>query len=355
MKRVYSLDCLKFIASIFIVLLHYQQLLGFVPDTGIRFYLSKFDFGLLVEFFFLLSGLLMVGYVDKIRDGMCFENFFARRYVRLVPLMCMSVIAYEGLIKVLDVFLGERFVWMFPTKVNIWGTIISSLGIQAGWVFPTPSINNPIWYVSVLLLCYIFFFIIVKLCATKNINVWWAFIGFILLAIGIRTYGITLPFFNSTTVRGFIPFFFGVLFGKYINGRDSKRGELIASIGIIGFLSSCMVLDFEILGNDIGYLLTFVYYPAIIIIFNNAFLKKIFSCKIFETLGKISYSVYIWHVDLILVLLVFVKVIGLDINLYSNMSMVVFVIICVLIGFVSHYLIEKPVDKFLKKRLKWTK
>ena len=47
--------------------------------------------------------------------------------------------------------------WMDITA-SFWGIIIDALGIQDGLVLSNPCVNNPTWYISVLLLCYIIFY-----------------------------------------------------------------------------------------------------------------------------------------------------------------------------------------------------
>ena len=74
-KRIFILDILKIVATILIVFHHYQQILN-VEFNKINFFGGKFYFGHLVELFFLISGFLMFNYIEKIKQGLSFEEFF---------------------------------------------------------------------------------------------------------------------------------------------------------------------------------------------------------------------------------------------------------------------------------------
>ena len=108
----------------------------------------------------------MFNYIEKIKQDLNFETFFINRVKRLLPLVAIAAILYECLIYFYFRIFGEKFL---DQGLNFFGTIISILGIQAGWSFENPMINNPMWYVSVLLLCYILFYILTKISILKNI------------------------------------------------------------------------------------------------------------------------------------------------------------------------------------------
>lgn len=153
-EREYSLDLIRIIATILIVFHHYQQVTGAVFDS-INFWNGKFYFGYMVELFFILSGYFMYKYIAKIKKGESFSGFYKKRFLRLFPLMLFGAIMYEIFIIIYQRVYNELWFGIHPT---LWGTIIASLGIQEGWGFLNPCVNNPTWYISVLLLCYIIFY-----------------------------------------------------------------------------------------------------------------------------------------------------------------------------------------------------
>lgn len=210
-ERKYSLDVLRIIATILIVFHHYQQVTGVYYEGHINFYNGRFYFGYVVEFFFLLSGYFMWRYVEKIENGLSFPKFFAPRALRLLPLVFIGGITYEVLLYIYQQTCGGDW---FGVSITVWGVIIDALGIQDGWVFTNPMVNNPTWYISVLLLCYVVFYLLTYLSKRWQVPHAYLFAFMVLLGCGIQTYGINLPFLNGSSCRGYYAFFFGVLLAE---------------------------------------------------------------------------------------------------------------------------------------------
>ncbi|WP_315280855.1 acyltransferase [Fusobacterium hwasookii] len=341
-----SLDFLKIIATILIVFHHYQQALN-VKFTQINFFGGKFYFGYLVELFFLISGFLMFNYIEKIKQGLNFESFFINRVKRFLPLVAIAAILYECLIYFYFRIFGEKFL---EQGLNFFGTIISILGIQAGWSFENPMINNPTWYISVLILCYILFYISTKISILKKINCVYLYVILIFLGLSIQKNNTNLAFLNYYTARGYYSFFFGVLFSIYFNNYKIRKFVKILSIFLVIFITYSIVAHYSIVEKNIKYTLTFIYYPALIIIFNIDIIKKIYSSKLITKLAETSFNVYVWHVGAILIFIIVNKGCNLNINFSSYKVMIVFTILLYIFGTISYYLIEKPLEKLILKK-----
>ncbi len=124
MKRNASLDFMKVIASILIVCHHFQQVLE-VHFGRVNFYGGRFSYGYLVELFFIISGICAFQWIEKMTKEWTFPIYY-------------HVKGY----------------WRLDQPFSMSGALFACLGIQAGWASNNPMINNPIWYISVLLLCY---------------------------------------------------------------------------------------------------------------------------------------------------------------------------------------------------------
>ena len=117
--RQYSLDCLRIIATVLIVFHHYQQVTGAYFQGKINFSGGRFYFGYVVEFFFLLSGFFMYSYVRKIqKEDLAFRQYIERRFVRLLPLVLISGIAYEIFLYYYTEVIGQSW---FDISISIWG------------------------------------------------------------------------------------------------------------------------------------------------------------------------------------------------------------------------------------------
>ena len=158
-ERNCSLDVLRITATVLIIFHHYQQITGAYFEGHINFFNGRFYFGYLVEFFFLLSGYFMYRYVEKIREGLSFEAFFVPRALRLLPLVFVSSVAEQVFLGVYKSVCGGG-TGFDNVSISIWGLVLNAFGLQTGWVFNGYMINNPTWYISVLMLCYVVFYLL---------------------------------------------------------------------------------------------------------------------------------------------------------------------------------------------------
>lgn len=224
-------DILRVVLTAFVLFHHYQQLTGTFFYRGINFYGGKFYFGYIVEVFFLMSGFFMVPYVAKIRDKMSFPAFFGKRLIRLLPSMIVATLAYD-----IALFFYVRLCngsLRYPTDINIFGSIVTALGLGSWSITKDFEINPICWYVSVLLLCYILMYIFVFLSRITKIP------AGIMLAIpmiaGVIITHVTefsvIPFLSTRIARGYIHFFGGLLLGIIFVGLFGK-GRKANSNGI---------------------------------------------------------------------------------------------------------------------------
>ena len=167
-NRQYSLDFIKILATIFILFHHYQQYISGVFSNGINYYGGTYNFGYMVELFFILSGFFMYPYIKKIKNGLSLKDFFAIRYLRLIPLVAILAFIYQFFTLVHIKLVGTAWFMQYP---NLWSTLVASLGFQEGWVFTENIyVNYPVWYVSVVLVCYIVFYLATNLSMRLNIS-----------------------------------------------------------------------------------------------------------------------------------------------------------------------------------------
>ena len=218
--------------------------------------------------------------------------WYTQRAKRLLPLVSISAIAYELLLLIHYWVYGNT--WS-NIAVTIWGTVITSLGIQEGWVLVNPGVNNPTWYISVRLACYVVFYLITKLAHKCHFSPAYCYIGMVLLGIGIITYGIKLPFMNSQIARGYYSFFYGLLLANYIKMFGVTKRSSGFSMCCILLLLGIFLTSTDKFQEELVWLLTFLFYPALIILFETDAVKYIFRHKIWQIISQISFDVYIWH------------------------------------------------------------
>lgn len=340
-------DALKVVASALIVFLHFQQMTG-VTHNGINFYGGRFHFGLVVEFFFILSGLFAERYIQRIEAGLSFKTFYLRRFFRLFPVTALSVLAHV-VIHTLR-FHALEGTWE-NSKLSIWKLLLTVLGIQDGWVTTNPKINNPLWYISVLLLCEVLFYFTCFYARRKKIPVLYLHIMLILLGIGIRTYGLNTMFLNVDTARGYVAFFWGVILAGILRTVQPKGIPILISVVVVTGIPVLIWQQSCLVAEGMTYLMVFLFYPALLLLCMAQPVKKLFRYPWISILGAISFDVYVWHENCMELMFYSIQRFGLSISLGRYRTMLAFYLLSCVVGVLSYYLVEKPCGRKIQALL----
>lgn len=349
-QRVYALDFLKIVATLLIVLHHYQQVQKVHFEHGINFYGGRFYFSYFVELFFVLSGFFLYGYIERIRDGMRFSKFFFRRYLRFQPLQAISVVVYAASVIAFGRLYG--FPWDADHPITPSGVITASLGIQSGWVFPNPYINNPTWFISVLLLCYVAFFLIVAFARRLSLPAWPFFALMSLLGIVLLSYSIELPFLNMTAGRGYFAFFWGLLLACLLNAWEPPVSINTAALCI------AIIFPFVSAFANIAKLsvlyyssVTLLFFTALIMVFRTRIIQRWFRSTVWSALAGVSFNVYMWHTVIFVIAADYFFLIGKVPAFNNPLTIACFLVVIYLFGYLSWRFIDRPMQRFVKKIL----
>ncbi len=340
-NRIYSLDILRIIGAAMIVLHHYQQITN-------SYFGGKFDFwryNVVVELFFFLSGFLAWKYTMNKQVG--FWQFIKKKAIRLLPLVMISSVAYEILLFIyVNVCKNE---WILGNNISIRGVILNSLGLQCGWFFENPGVNNPTWYVSVLLLCFTIYWMIDALSRKIKIPNSLFFVMMVVLGIVIWWEGWNMPFLNPYAARGYYSFFWGLLMGKLIAQREiNMKWTLVIVAVLLGLHWGVDWLGLVHRGVY-NYVLVLICYPLLVFLCISEPVKRIFNFRILGVLGEATYDVYVWHVPLLLAMYVGFEVFHISLNLDYYKCVFAFLGGAFGVGVVSFFLINRPLQKLLIK------
>lgn len=307
----------------------------------------------MVELFFLLSGLLVFKYKKRICDGLSFRRFYLRRFFRVFPLLSLSALTYAALMLIegLPSYLASGGVWEGPIP-TLWGVVVTSLGMQEGWGLANPGINNPLWFVSVLLLCYVVFYLSVWTAARLRVSPEYFFAFAVLLSFNIGLFHLNMPFLTATTSRGYFGFFTGTLLAALLGKWTPGRRALWFCAALLALISLwlCIPLAVPFLGNQSN-MMVLLYFPALILLLLYSPLKKLFDHSVFGTLGAISFDVYVWHFCAIRALVMLAAHTGIDLTSRPLRVMLLFTLCVWLFGAFSYYCIEKPIDRRIQAAL----
>lgn len=112
--------------------------------------------------YFIISGLLFyVSYQKKIGDGKySFTQFLTKRVLRVYPLMIVTSLVMYGI--QLCVFHSNHTFWSMSGNLSLPDLLLDLLFVGKSWLNQM-SLNGPIWYLNVLMICYIWAFGLTKL------------------------------------------------------------------------------------------------------------------------------------------------------------------------------------------------
>lgn len=256
-----------------------------------------------VELFFMLSGFLTAWhYRERIRE-MSFGSYFKKHYGRLLGAsLAVNLWALVNIIIRLKTGLTDG-VWV-PTPLRF---VLSVLMINTGWFTSFQQtllpVNTTMWFIDVLLLCYLIYYVICRLgkntpsyIALCAVMVW---VGWICLEHTPQW-----PFLWNHNGRGYATFFLGALLAEFQSSVSREwriRISLTWSAFIVVFFIFHIIIGFEQVFGKFGTLnyvryFEFVAAPGLILAaLNLRPVERILSWKALTWLGALSPAVYYVH------------------------------------------------------------
>ena len=313
------------------------------------FYLCGWN---LVDFFFVLSGFIFMHvYAKNIAENKISErSFFILRLSRLYPLHVITLFAV-AFIQYYRFFTGKGF---FQSELNdLYHLILNLLFIQAGFFESGLSFNGPSWSLSCELVAYILFFYVLKKLK-KPLPV---FVFFIFIGMSILQKQLNAPFFNASIAKMLVGFFVGCLTYS-LNLKILKLEN--KSKNIIFFVIFLLSIAVGIMVSKAGYMKIFgqwdkvmplLVYPLLILVALNVFfVNKFLSLKPFTYIGDLSYSIYLLHFPVQLLMVTFLPMLGLVPDYNSWKGLAAFVIITVAFASFSYHFVEKPLQNMIRRK-----
>jgi len=351
-ERNHALDIIRIVSAIGIVMLHYQQSL---VGGGMRFggvtvdaENGPFQFRFFVQVFFVLSGYLSLRYAERIREGLSFPEFFKKRVIRIVPLLAVTVLVYV-IFQFLYISMGG-YLETDPYVPNLWGTITAMLGVARLWCFEGAGIMEPTWFLCGLLLCYAIMYFLVFYAGRKKISELYLFGLMVMIGCSLLIVGTEIPFLTISGGRAYSAFFFGLLFAAYRKRREPKALHYLCAAVILLIVTGSALIAPDFIAFGQIHIVTFLVSPACILLAESPAAKKIFAWKGFGEAGAWTYSVFLWHKPLILILLCLLTANGLSMDFSQPVVFFAFLLLLFVISAVSYHLIELPVTRLAEKR-----
>lgn len=351
-KRKYfaSLDLLKFVCALLIVVHHYQMVFNLWFEGRLNFNNGYFYFGFLVELFFMVSGFLMENSIQG-HPYSDFGTMFKNKYLRFFPMCFISISVYTFFQWVGALLTGEFF--NNGQVISFWNYLMSALLVSKGWgINIYRPANSSIWYIDVLLICYIWHFILNKLSAKLNISVIYFYFAMVILGLNLHNKEIPYGFLDNDCAVGYITTFLGMILYRLIRDyREVMRKVAYVVLIVTAIIAVVLVKkDFwSTFRESQQYFLIFILYPPVLTILSTSNTLNIDSIQpVSKYLGKLSFEMYIWHFPLLILMNIILAVSGYPI-VHGYKSMTVFEVIVVVVAMFMCRFVEPVANSFADK------
>ncbi|CAH7119358.1 putative Acyl_transf_3 domain-containing protein [Vibrio chagasii] len=326
-EKIYTLDSLRGVCAIFVVLYHSAFVYS---SSGKTPFIANSD--VFVDFFFILSGFVMsMSYENRIAQGVSFLNYSKKRFLRLYPLHIVTLFFWVFFILSKYVVYEKMGIGSTDPTINNNGLslFLNLLFIHALKTTEYLSWNTPSWSISVEFAVYIIFFLYIKLLSRyKKFRVFLAFVIVLLLYLYLislfpnsilRTYDYGLE-------RCIAGFFLGYITFKTYEYKNNKFNFLKLKPIIANVIDvSLLVVGYMLISNINGAYSQFcaiIFFSVVILYlstFDSGVVSRVLNISFFRYVGMISFSVYMVHA-LILALAsnVYQYILGIDIQLING-------------------------------------
>ena len=353
-RRIPELDSLRGMAAVGIVLWHYS---GHFHAQPISILLYPFyNAGrYLVDLFFVLSGfVLTMAYLRPKRQKRVAKGL-TNRIARLYPLHLVTLI----LVMLGQVYLariGEKpFIYNYNNGYHFVLNLLMAqdTSLQKGFSF-----NGPAWAISVLLVVNVLFFFV----AFKTKHPWAVFVVLMLLSLLSLVFhqGQLIPprklfgVFDGSLLRASLGFFTGAVFygvARKLNQTLDRFKTITDGAFVVSLATTIWFFCGPINSTDgLDFLLVLVVFPVLIYgASHGRIISWLLNMRPLTQLGKISYSVYLTHFPLQLLIHIALVSGWVSLKFERPTTLLGFIAVLLIISTITYYLIELPGKKLLRE------
>ena len=305
-KRYYlsSLDHLRFYAAIMVVFRHFFDLNAIPLDKNpiydfIWTWIKAGATG--VSLFLVISGFIFTVLCNAGQKNIIYSRFIKNRVIRIFPLL--TVVYFIIISMNLDHATPDDIFRLILLQLNTGG---GSWGMDKFTIYP-------IWTIAVEFQFYLLFpFIIFFINKSGLRYVAWLMLALLSIRIMMISKGGVDPtgdILYRTLFGRLDQFLMGILAGAaYVNGIfDNLKKNKLLNFFLILFTITCLTyyfsirLDYKLLMNYFGFIFEAVMWSILLISYLGIIGENTGKCSsIFSNLGKISFSIYLLHVPVIL-------------------------------------------------------
>ena len=321
MKRIISLDIIRGLAILLVIIYHYTTRYNTIFDSEFVF---SFSYGFLgVPLFFILSGFVISSTLERTQNII---HFIVNRIIRLFPTFWISSFFIFFVYKISSAnLINDRFnisINEFLINLTMIPNIFGSRYLDgAFWSLPPE-----LFFYSFIGLCFFIFY------KRKNIII---YLNLFILFFVILDFFIKIPILRIIlNVPYMLIFFIGV-----INYRIYKNGTTKFLITLL--ISNCLVGSF--IYTNYSTKVDFLTFIVAVILFQFIFYlglkknkNKIFENKFFSYFGNISFPLYLVHQNVGYIIIFY-----LDFLQYEFLKRSIALLLVISVAHIIHFYFEK--------------
>ena len=349
-NKLVALEGLRFLSAFAILVFHYRHFfyvasepVGLaqerLPLYGVLHVL--YDSGRLgVWIFWCISGFI---FFWKYRDAIAGRTvggwqFFVLRFSRLYPLHFVTLLVVALLQAAYFNLHGCFFVYQ---SNDVWH-FLAQLLLASEWNGKEDlSFNGPIWSISVEVLVYLWFFLMLRV--TRS---WWLNAAIVLVCLNA-----VLDGFGSQLLLCLAFFYIGGLaaIARRAVGTSRHRNAIETSAALAAVVSPLAAV--AVLGDRLGtveFPLLLAYTPILLFCLSRDITVPHWAKATVEAAGNMTYSSYLLHFPIQLSVMIGFAVAGRPVPVYSGALFAVYLLTTLLLSYVTFRFFEAPAQRFIR-------
>lgn len=339
-KHLYMLDILRGIGSLSVVLWHYPA----HPLSSVLW--PFYEYGeSAVQLFFVLSGFVFYFiYCDSIADrSVSIYNFIVLRFSRLYPLHFVTLLW----VAVLQLVMRSSFGSFVGYSENDLRHFFLNLLFIQNWGFQYgQSFNGPSWSVSVEILLYAVFFVLISWAGRSALTAIIATLTGLIMAEGLQQGS------GAEIGWGLFCFFAGgltYLMWDRLRHWPGALPFLLTGIMLVLNVIALKALKYTPFGKSLWNILLFGgFFPSLVL--SLAMLQTIFhhAGRVLKVIGDMTYATYLTHFPIALSIVFVSRYYGISVDYDRTLSLIMYVGAVIATSISIYHFFEHPTQLLLR-------
>jgi peptidoglycan/LPS O-acetylase OafA/YrhL len=346
--KLLGLEALRFVAAFAVLIWHYQHF-SYIADQPADLIMDRLPlYGLLSPFyeagkygvwvFWCVSGFIFFWkYRDAIFDqSMPGWTFFVFRLSRLYPLHFVTLI----IVAILQSAYFRLQGWSFVYQDNDLQHFLLQIFMASDWGFQRgDSFNGPIWSISVEVLVYLIFFLMLRFVTRSAL---------LNLVVVLACMNMTGHVFSC------LAFFYAgglAAIARRASASATFGGAIESAAWAAAAIIPVLMWMFQSHFQVIDWMFLLAYTPILLFCLSCKITLPAMAQKLLEAAGNMTYSSYLVHFPMQLLIVLGCAKAGIPVPFYNGLFFATFVGSTLLISYFTYRYFEAPAQTFLRNNL----